>query len=74
MAHKLIKELKKIANKHNATPAQIALSWLVSFNKHVFTIPGATKIEQAKDNIEAMNIKLTNSEIEKLDYISKIFM
>ena len=70
----LINELKKIAKKHNATPAQISLSWLINFNKNVFAIPGATKIKQAKDNIQAMNISLSDNELEKLDYISRKFL
>lgn len=67
----VINELKKIAKKHNTTPAQIALSWLINFNQNTFAIPGATNQNQCKDNIGAMNISLSNVELDRLDYVSK---
>ena len=67
----IIKELKNIAKKHNATPAQIALSWLVSFHQNVFAIPGARTNTQCEYNIGSMNISLSDDELETLDYVSK---
>ena len=67
----VIRELKLIAQKHNATVGQIALNWLINFNKNVFAIPGARTNQQCQDNIGAMNINLSLDELEKLNYISK---
>ena len=65
---------KTIAKKHQTTVAQIALNWLVSFNQNVFVIPGATNKKQCQDNVNSMKIKLSDEEIEKLNYISKKYL
>lgn len=70
----VINELKTIAKKHQTTVAQIALNWLVSFNQNVFVIPGATNKKQCQDNVNSMKIKLSDEEIEKLNYISKKYL
>ena len=67
----VINTLKNIAKNHNATPAQIALAWLINFNQNTFTIPGATHQNQCQDNIGAMNIDLSNDELHKLDCVSQ---
>ena len=68
----VVNELKNIAKKHNATPAQIALNWLVRFNQNVFAIPGAINQKQCYDNIASMDISLSDSELGELDYISNV--
>jgi aryl-alcohol dehydrogenase-like predicted oxidoreductase len=69
----LIDKLKEIALKHKATPAQIALSWLVNFHgNHVFAIPGASNTKQAKSNALSMNINLSNDELKTIEEISTI--
>ena len=60
----VIDELNKIADIHNSTPSQIALSWLVNFNSNVFAIPGTTNSTQATDNAKALKIKLSKEEIK----------
>ena len=68
----LINVLKKIAAEHDATPAQIALSWTVNFHgKSIIAIPGATHARQAKQNAAAMQIKLTKKELNSLDESSR---
>lgn len=66
----VIQELKNIAKKHNATPAQIALSWLVNFHQNVFAIPGARTKKQCQYNVDSLNISLSDNELDKLDHIS----
>ena len=70
----VINELKAIAKQHNATPAQIALSWLINYHNNVFAIPGATSIKQAQDNVKALKINLSKEELDKLHYISSKFI
>ena len=68
----LIDTLTKIAEQHEATPAQIALNWLVNFHgEQVFAIPGASNSKQAKSNAGAMNIKLTENEMNALNEESR---
>ncbi len=71
----VIDELKRISKTYDATPSQIALNWLVHLNGDiVFAIPGATKAKQAIDNINAMKIKLSPKDIERLDIVSKQYV
>ena len=68
----LIDLLRQIAEKHNASPAQVALNWLVNFHgEHVFAIPGASNTKQAESNAKAMKINLTDDEMKTLDIESR---
>mgnify|MGYP003361834287 FL=1 len=53
------------------TISQISLNWLINAQGDtVLAIPGASKIQQAQDNVEALNFDLSNSDIERLNRIS----
>ena len=68
----LIEALQEIAAKHNATPAQVSLNWLVTFHgTAVVAIPGASKPSQAEDSFKALNFVLTKEELYALDEISR---
>ncbi len=68
----LVAALEEIAQKYQATPAQVALNWLVCFSgETVVTIPGATKARQATECAGAMNFRLTGEELARLDELSK---
>ena len=70
----LILALEEIAINHDATPAQIALNWLIHFQgEAVVAIPGASKVKQAEENAGVMNFKLTNEEMTRLDELSRVF-
>ncbi len=63
----VIDTLKKIAKQHDATPSQVALNWLINFHgERVVAIPGATRIEQAQQNLGTFNFNLTESEMVRL--------
>jgi aryl-alcohol dehydrogenase-like predicted oxidoreductase len=65
----LVLALVEIAGKHDATPAQIALAWLVS-KPNVVAIPGASSLKQLEDNARAGDIALAGDEIAELDTLS----
>jgi aryl-alcohol dehydrogenase-like predicted oxidoreductase len=68
----LINLLKEIAKSYSCSAAEVALSWLVNFYGNiVVAIPGATKTGQAKQNVGALNLKLTKQEMDKLDEVSR---
>jgi aryl-alcohol dehydrogenase-like predicted oxidoreductase len=70
----LIATLEEIANNHNATPTQVALNWLTHFNgKTVVAIPGAKKARQAEESAGAMQFKLSDDEMARLDELSRSF-
>lgn len=70
----LVAALEEIALNYNATAAQVALNWLISFNGElVVTIPGATKAKQAAENAGAMHFQLSQAELARLDELSRAF-
>jgi aryl-alcohol dehydrogenase-like predicted oxidoreductase len=70
----LITTIKTLAEKYNATPSQIALNWLVNFHGNkVVAIPGATKENHVKENVGAMNFRLSDEDMALLDRESSIF-
>lgn len=71
----LISALENIADKYDATPAQIALNWLINFQGElVVAIPGASKVEQAEDNAGALKFTLSQAELTQLDELSKEYL
>jgi len=70
----LILALEEVAINHDATPAQIALNWLIHFQgEAVVAIPGASKVKQAEESAGVMNFKLTDEEMTRLDELSRMF-
>ena len=65
--NELLEVVNEIADKHNATPAQISLAWMICKYDFIVPIPGSRKIERIQSNFDAGNIKLTKEEINKLD-------
>lgn len=63
----LIDELKKIAKESNATPAQIALAWLLAQRPWIVPIPGTTKITRLQENLAAVDLKLTKDHMKQID-------
>jgi len=74
-ARHLVKALEETADWYDATPAQVALNWLINFRgETVVAIPGATKVEQAEQNAGAMKFKLSDEELTKLEELSRKFL
>jgi len=66
--------LKELAFKHNVTPSQVALNWLIQYNgETVVAIPGATKEIHVKENCGAMSFSLSDEDMARLDNVSSIF-
>jgi aryl-alcohol dehydrogenase-like predicted oxidoreductase len=58
--------LSSIAEAHNATPAQIVLAWLLRRSPAMLPIPGTLSLAHVKENLGALEIKLTDEEFEAL--------
>jgi aryl-alcohol dehydrogenase-like predicted oxidoreductase len=70
----VIVALREIAQKHNVTLSQVALSWVLNtMGELVVAIPGATRVSQAEENAASMNIRLTQDELDYLDKVSAPF-
>jgi diketogulonate reductase-like aldo/keto reductase len=61
--------VKRIAAAHNATPAQVAIQWLVR-QPAVITIPKSSDLAHAKDNLGALEVTLTDAEVAELNGIA----
>jgi len=59
--------LTHIAERKNATPAQIALAWLLAQKPWIVPIPGTTKLHRLDENIAATDIELTPDELREID-------
>jgi aryl-alcohol dehydrogenase-like predicted oxidoreductase len=63
----LVDLLRRIAERKNATPAQIALAWLLAQKPWIVPIPGTTKLHRLEENIGAVNIVLTADDLREID-------
>ncbi len=70
--HELITALREVAKAHDATPAQIALAWVIK-RKNVVAIPGASSVAQLEKNAAAADIDLTEDEDARLTTASDNF-
>ena len=59
--------LKRVAERKNATPAQIALAWLSAQKPWIVPIPGTTKIHRLEENIASTTVTFTVEELEEID-------
>ncbi len=66
----LIDLLGKVAKKKNATPAQIALAWLLAQKPWIMPIPGTTKLNRLQENIGAAAIELTPDDLREIENAS----
>lgn len=71
-AYDIVDELKKIADAHDATVAQIALAWLLHKDGVTTVIMGATKEQQLVDNLKSADIALSDDEMKTLDEVSAV--
>ena len=63
----LVDLLGKIGEQKNATPAQIALAWLLAQKPWIVPIPGTTKLHRLDENIGAAAVELTPDDLREID-------
>ena len=68
----LIPVLREIAGRHERSPAQIALAWLLCQPVVTSVIVGAKRIDQLEENLRAIDIALTDEDLGALDDVSKL--
>lgn len=59
--------LGRFAQQRNATPAQIALAWLLAQKPWIVPIPGTTKVSRLEENLRAEKIELSQQDLRELD-------
>jgi aryl-alcohol dehydrogenase-like predicted oxidoreductase len=62
----LVEVLKSIAAEHKATPAQIALAWLLAQKPWIVPIPGTTKLHRLEENLGATGIELNAADLARI--------
>lgn len=62
----LVDLLKRIAADKNATPAQVALSWLLAQRPWIVPIPGTTKLSRLEENLGAVDVDLTAADLSEI--------
>jgi aryl-alcohol dehydrogenase-like predicted oxidoreductase len=60
--------LGKIAQKKNATPAQIAIAWLLEQKPWIVPIPGTTKLHRLQENIGAVDVELSADDLREINH------
>lgn len=63
----LLEFLRRFSEEKGATPAQISLAWMLCKKPFIIPIPGSRKMERLKENINAAEITLTESELLEID-------
>jgi len=64
---RLVAEVEAIAAEVGATPAQVALAWLLAQSEHFAPIPGTRRVSRLEENLAADAVELTDEQIQKLN-------
>lgn len=65
----LVDELKKIAETKNATPAQVALAWLLACKPWIVPIPGTTKQHRLEENVGSVDVELCETDMNVINTV-----
>ena len=63
----IVERLAQIAQRKNATPAQIALAWLLAQKPWIVPIPGTTKVHRLEENLGALQVELTANDLREIE-------
>jgi aryl-alcohol dehydrogenase-like predicted oxidoreductase len=63
----LVDLVKAVAQRKGATPAQVALAWLLAQKPWIVPIPGTTKQQRLEENLGAVNVALTENDLKQID-------
>ncbi|MBB4437125.1 MULTISPECIES: aldo/keto reductase [Rhizobium] len=64
---KLVELIGKIGEKHGATPAQVALAWLLAQKPWIVPLFGTRKLERFEENIRALNVTLDKADLDEIE-------
>jgi aryl-alcohol dehydrogenase-like predicted oxidoreductase len=59
--------VKRVAKRKGATPAQIALAWLLAQKPWIVPIPGTKKLSRLEENLGAANVQLTAADLREIE-------
>lgn len=64
---RLVELVKQVADRKQATPAQIALAWLLAQRPWIVPIPGTTKLHRLEENLGSVDVELTDDDLREID-------
>ncbi len=64
---KLVDTVKELAGKKGSTPAQLALAWVLAQGNDLVPIPGTKRVRYLEENMGALNVKLTESDLREIN-------
>jgi aryl-alcohol dehydrogenase-like predicted oxidoreductase len=67
---RIVDEVQAVATETGATPAQIALAWLLAQGNDIAPIPGTRRVSRVEENTAADDIKLTTDQIQRLNELT----
>jgi len=63
---RLVDTVKELASKKGSTPAQLALAWVLAQGNDLVPIPGTKRVRYLEENMGALNVKLTESDLKEI--------
>jgi aryl-alcohol dehydrogenase-like predicted oxidoreductase len=66
----LVEQVEAVAQRHGATPGQVALAWVLSRGDDVIAIPGTKRVDRVEENLGALDVELTGKDLADLDGIA----
>jgi aryl-alcohol dehydrogenase-like predicted oxidoreductase len=66
----LVRAIEELAREKRVTPAQLALAWVVAQGDHIVPIPGTRSIERLEENAAALDVRLTDEDLDRLERIA----
>ena len=68
---KLVAVIEEIAKRNGATPAQVALAWVLAQGEDMVPIPGTKRVKFLEENVESLDLHLSASDMEELNGLSQ---
>ena len=66
----LVNKIKEIANEKDCKPSQLALAWLLAQGEDIVPIPGTKRIQYLEENVRALTISLTDSDLARINEVA----
>jgi aryl-alcohol dehydrogenase-like predicted oxidoreductase len=66
----VVEKVEAVAERHGATPGQVALAWVLSRGDDVIAIPGTKRVERCEENLGALDVELTDDDHAELDALA----
>ena len=63
----VVELLQRVGRRKDATPGQVALAWLLAKKPWIVPIPGTTKLNHFEENLDALKVQLSASDVKEID-------